>query len=207
MLATADRKPNKHMPFVLIAMFAFFIHTNSVYDYYLAGVIGVLLADVVYHKRLPEIKSKAVGIIVVVLLVLVGLWMGGYPNYVTPSGAYIYLAVISLYNNGGYAIIHLVGVLLILLACFIWQQLELPDFLSAKGLMWLGKNCYGIFLVHTLLIEYLGLPLMTALYEGTGNLVTATILVYVILLVAILVVAEIFNRTVEKFVNRLLEAR
>ena len=197
MLATTDRKENRHMPFVFLGMFLFFIYTNSVYDYYLAGVIGVLLADIVYHKRLPKIKSKAVGMIVAVVLIIAGLWLGGFPTQVTPSGSYTLLAYIYMFNNGGYAIYHLIGVLLILIGCIIWNEAALPDILSTKALKWLGKNCYGIFLVHSLLIEYIGTVLMGGLYEKTGNVVTATILVYLILLAVILVLAEIFNRTVE----------
>jgi peptidoglycan/LPS O-acetylase OafA/YrhL len=192
------------MPFVFLIMFAFFIHTNSVYDYYLAGVIGVLLADIVYHKRLQRLQSKPVAIVVTLILMILGLWLGGFPSYGTPVESYEPLGFLLEYNNGGYAIYHLWGVCLILLGCLIWNQIGMPDILSFKPFRWLGKNCYGIFLVHVLLIDYLGIPMMDYFKNSTGNIVTAAILTYVILLIVILVVAEIFNRTIEKWTGQII---
>lgn len=203
MLATTDRKANRHMPFVFLIMFTFFIHTNSVYDYYLAGVIGVLLADIVYHQRFKWLQSKALAVIMVILLIIVGLWLGGFPSYGTPVESYEALGFILMYNNGGYAIYHCLGVLLILMGCLIWNQIGMPDILSVKAFKWLGKNCYSIFLIHALLIDYLGVPLMGYFNNTTGSIVIAAILTYIILLLVIFALAEVFNRTIEKWTGQI----
>ncbi len=198
MLATTARKNNRYMPIVYVLMFGFFIDTNSTYDYYMAGIIGVLLADMIYRKRIPVIKNKLLGVLIIAVLVIVGLWLGGYPTYVAPSGSYLWLSFVSTSNNGGYVLLHLIGVWAILVGFFIWNEIDLPDILSTKVFKWLGKNCYGIFLVHLFALEYLGNVLMNGFQGLTGNIISAAILVYLALLVVVLIAAELFNRTVER---------
>ena len=95
LLAIPACKENRYMPFIYSALLIVFFEYDILFDYYMAGVLGVLLADLTCHdrfaalrERIPALTKKACLLPLSLLLLLAGLWMGGYPSYVDPEGLY-----------------------------------------------------------------------------------------------------------------------
>lgn len=210
LLAIPARRENRWMPLVYTALLIVFFEYDIVFDYYMAGVLGVLLADLTCHdrfgalrKRHPALGSVAFLLPLSLLLLLAGLWMGGYPSYVEPEGLYRHFSFLAARNNGTSVLLHIAGAFLILCALHLWQAAALPDLLSAKPFQFLGRICFPVFMLHMLWIEYLGYYVMDHLSAVTGSVASAAIPVYLLLLLLVLLSSLLFHCTIEKWCEKI----
>ena len=210
LLAIPARKENRFMPFVYMGLLIAFFEYDILFDYYMAGVLGVLLADLTCHdrlaflaKRFPALTKKVPLLALSVFLLLAGLWLGGYPSYVEPEGLYRHFTILDSRNNGVSVLLHIFGAFLILCMMHLWKAASLPDILSTKPFQFLGSISLPIYMIHMLWVEYLGYYLMDRLTVSTGSAAAAGIPVYLILLVLVLVSATLFHLTIEKWCEKM----
>ncbi len=210
LLAVPARKSNRYMPVICTALLIAFFEYDIIFDYYMAGVLGVLLADITCNdrpeglrKKFPALTKKTVLLPLSLVLLLAGLWLGGYPSYVEPEGLYRHFAFLVARNNGTSVLLHIGGAFLILCALHLWQAAALPDLLSTKPFQFLGRICFPVFMLHMLWIEYLGYYLMDQMAAVTGSIASAALPVYLILLVLVLASSFLFHHTIEKWCEKI----
>ena len=210
LLAIPARKENRYMPFIYSALLIVFFEYDILFDYYMAGVLGVLLADLTCHdrfaalrERIPALTKKACLLPLSLLLLPAGLWMGGYPSYVDPEGLYTRFAFLVARNNGTSVLLHIAGAFLILCALHLWQAASLPDLLSTRPFQFLGHICFPVFMLHMLWIEYLGYFVMDRLSAVTGSVASAALPVYLLLLVLVVLSSTLFHHTIEKWCEKI----
>ena len=176
----------------------------------MAGVLGVLLADLTCHdrfaslvKRFPALTQKMPLLLLSLLLLLGGLWLGGYPSYVDPEGLYRHFTFLDVRNNGVSVLLHIGGAFLLLCAMHLWKAASLPDLLSTRPFQFLGAISFPIYMIHMPWIEYLGYYLTDRLRASVGSAAKAAIPVYLILLVLVLLSAWLFHITIEKWCEKI----
>lgn len=206
LIALPARKENRFMPLIYCGLLIAFLEYDILFDYYMAGVLGVLLADLTCHdrfstlwKRFPVLTKKAFLLPVSILLLLIGLWLGGYPSYVEPQGLYRHFAFLVARNNGASVLLHIAGAFLLLCAIHLWKAASLPDVLSTRPFRFLGAISFPIYMIHMPWIEYLGYYLTDRFRSMTGSPAKAALPVYLILLVLVLGSAWLFHVTIEKW--------
>ena len=177
----------------------------------MAGLLGVLLADRVCHRRFaalqqrfPVLSQKKALLPLFLVLLLAGLWLGGYPSYAEPAGAYRLFSFLVVRNNGTSVVLHIAGAFLILAALHLWHAASLPSPLSTRPFAFLGRNCYPIFMLHMLWIEYLGYYLMDRLSGTTGHYNLSAVLVYFCLFILLMISADLFHKSIERACDQLV---
>lgn len=112
--------------------------------WYLAFVTGMILADLYSRKKFPFVETKAQGWLVLILLI--GLFLGGYP-YSIPEGS-IYAALqIPWLSVGANQIMYLsLGATAVLTAVISLRRVS--SFFASKRIYILGKYSFSIYLVH-----------------------------------------------------------
>ncbi|MCR5127043.1 MAG: acyltransferase [Lachnospiraceae bacterium] len=209
LLAIPARRENRFMPCIYAGLLIAFFEYDILFDYYMAGVLGVLLADLTCHDRFafltgrfPALRRKMPLLLLSLLLLLTGLWLGGYPSYVEPEGLYRHFMVLDSRNNGVSVLLHIAGAFLLLCAMHLWKAASLPDLLSAGPFQFLGAISFPIYMIHMPWIEYLGYYLMDRFRDLTGSAAHAAFPVYLILLILVLLSAWLFHSTIEKWCER-----
>ncbi|MES2630698.1 MAG: acyltransferase [Patescibacteria group bacterium] len=113
--------------------------------WYLAFIIGMILADLYAHRKYPFFtESKRYGWLT--LLLIIGIFLGGYPYYVPNGSVYAVLQLPWLYpleNNSLYLSIA-AGLILVSVICLK----PLSKFFGSKYISMLGKYSFSIYLVH-----------------------------------------------------------
>mgnify|MGYP002625442117 CR=1 FL=1 len=220
LLAIPGGKKKGFFPFLyLLLLYPF----GSIDRYYTGAVWGVFLADVVVFERVKD-WAFALGLSRLLekgflplrrtagfLTVLAGLYLGGYPSYVTePVNFYRHFGFYVHRVQSAYQILHCLGAFLLLLGIFLWRDAfasgegreSKSPLLENRCSLLLGRLSFAVYLLHILWIEYLGYYLVDSL-KGALGYVPATALVYVLLLVLILLSAEGFHRSVERVCDAL----
>ena len=196
LLAIPDRKEYRFYPLLLLCL----TYPLGCMDrYYVGYVLGVLLADLTCFRREEigfckaklEAINKHLPVVAAVLLILAGLYLGGYPSYVQePTNFYRHFGFYVHRVTEAYEVIHCVGAAMLLAGLFC---LASHPFLESRLMQWLGSLSFPIFLTHILWIEYLGYPLRDFLkpYLGAGG---SALLTWWILLCGILHTGMLYRR-------------
>lgn len=187
-------------------------------NYYIAVGLGVLLADVVYYKRLDAV-FKALKLeklwnkgsfqkTLAIILFIIGGYCGGYPMESKPVHMYRAFAGIDEKVVGMFEIMHILGAFLIMCSFFLWKKTEgkySGHLLSGKFCQWLGRISMSVYLIHILFIYYMSYSVMDWANEVFGSYGVASFVTFAIVTVAVIVAAEVFNRTIEKWCNKVCQ--
>lgn len=152
----------------------------------LAFVLGTCLAWV--YLNAEQLFNKYVGII----LVIVGLFLGGYPSGVIPNNIY------SVLNGNAYVFIHVIGAFLFLYG--VWSCKGIQKIFSLPIFRALGKISYAVYLLHIPLLFSVttSIFLMLVEYMGYTKSVLTTLVISSIVL---LITSYFYNKFIEKAAN------
>ena len=148
-----------------------------------AFALGSLLACMrVYY---PHMFHKAAGLV----LLVIGLFLGGFPIAVEPKGVYRYL------THFTYLQWHMLGAFCVLYGIFCLGGLQ--KFFSAKPFLWLGKISYSLYLIHVPVLFSLSTSLFLWTESALGYL-PAVLLSLATSFVVALALSWLYRRYVEE---------
>ena len=164
-------------------------------------VAGVLLAWFMESGILVD--SRRVRRLALIPL-MAGLYLGGYPSYAQPVFFYHYLGRIYpyIFGNKGIATYHILAAALLILGIIMSNPVQRG--LSVKPLQWLGSLSMGVFVLHIIVLQFVGRPLQNMFLEMGMSYPLMTLAVYLILLVLLLLLAWGFHNTVERLAEKIL---
>lgn len=198
-LSLATRYSKKWtLPFFFLAASLILWATD---EYYLCIVAGVLLAYLA-EKGLP-VESRRIRWLALIPLAA-GFYLGGYPSYAQPVFFYRYLGKLCthIFANKGIATYHVLAAGLLILGIILCVPVQKA--LSAKPLRWLGAMSMDVFVLHAIVLQFVGRPLQD-LFLGMGMSYSLMVLVvYLILLVVLLLLAWGFKNTVGRLQDKIL---
>lgn len=200
LLTLAAGKSRKHMlPVYLLLLYV----CGSIHSLYVSTVLAVILAYELDRGQIfPFLKSrKWLRISSALFLLLSGLWLGGYPSYVEPANFYRHFGFFTHRVPEAYQMIHCFGAFCFISAFFLLHKLTIP--FSAKIFQWAGKLSFGIYLIHPLILLYIGYYLMDTLAPLMPGYSVTGIIVFFILLIILLAASFLFHVTIEKYCDRL----
>lgn len=195
LIALATPKNSRWTPFIhLFLALAMGIHNR----YYAGVVFGVMICyEYRYGKILPYLQSKKVlRIISGILFLLAGLFLGAYPSYVMPVNIYRIFNFYAFRDQDAALLLHCMGAACLLISFFLLKA-EAALF-STAPFQFLGKISFSIYLVHSMLLEYLGYFVMHRLAAGFNNYTLAGIVTYFFLTILLIALSLICLNTVER---------
>jgi peptidoglycan/LPS O-acetylase OafA/YrhL len=195
-LALPDKKSNKLMPLVYAALLVpvYYVELN-----FLPVIFGVLLADIKVN-RLDGIKAssavaKWVKYSVSLFMILLGLFLGGYPSHTVDSVFYSFLPEST--ELPLFIAYHALGAFMLMFGLMLWHEWNLKSvILEKKPALFLGSISMGVFLIHTLLIDFVGYYLFDKLMLSNSYVIVGAVLLVVVSALLILM-AWVFKRFVE----------
>ena len=202
LLAVLSAQKTRFIPLLYLACLfpAFMIDV-----YYVPVVLGVLLADLSAYRRFQKADRAFAQICFPVVLILLGLFCGGYPSYIQPDNVYRVFSLPAKLTS--FPILsHACGAFFLLAGLLLLFSGRKSVFLAGGPCRALGKISYSVYLLHILWIEYLGSVLMEKFTEICGSRALAGLPVYLILLVLLLLSSAVFERVTGRISGKLSEA-
>ena len=141
----------------------FLAAVNLYYGLYIGFIIGIALADLA--KNFPELLGRFRHGYIAWPLLLLGLFLGSYPNIVEPSDLegtiYAHFFHRFLFLGGGPG---MVGAALVFVAIFLSPMMQV--FLSNSICTFLGRISYSVYAIHFLLLGSLSCWLFLFLHNS-----------------------------------------
>jgi peptidoglycan/LPS O-acetylase OafA/YrhL len=135
-------KNKNRLIFYLIAMLLFF------QTYYLAFILGMLLSDLMAHKKLNLNRIDKQKVLRISLL-MAGLFLGSIPSGRDLSGTiYSFFDIANL--SDAPAFFHTIGAFMAMIVLLDSKRLQ--KFFSHKYLLFLGKISFSLYLLHFIVI-------------------------------------------------------
>lgn len=132
----------------------FFVHSEP---YYYVIVLGVILAYLTERTKLLDVINQKKGLFLGlgILFLALTIYFGGYPSYFfATSPAYHYLNPLKENVNLFYVVMHGIAAFLLILSVLFIKPFA--KFLSLKFFTFLGDISFSVYLIHIMVIEYLG---------------------------------------------------
>ena len=176
---------NKKILFVyLLTAVAFLLLDNLIFNFILGTILGYFISN---EMKPPH--SKTIG----VLLILLGMFLGGYPTGISPDNVYRFFPVV-LKEVKPYFVYHSIGAFL-MVAGFYYLDLKL---LKRRLFLFLGKISYAVYLLHIPVLFSFSTKLFVCLYSNNGHYQLNSVVVFILSLLLLCGVAFLFYITVER---------
>ncbi|MBS5660834.1 MAG: acyltransferase [Clostridiales bacterium] len=176
---------NKKILFVyLLTAVAFLLLDNLIFNFILGTILGYFISN---EMKPPH--SKTIG----VLLILLGMFLGGYPTGISPDNVYRFFPVV-LKEVKPYFVYHSIGAFL-MVAGLYYLDLKL---LKRRLFLFLGKISYAVYLLHIPVLFSFSTKLFVCLYSNNGHYQLNSVVVFILSLLLLCGVAFLFYITVER---------
>lgn len=203
-LAKFSNEKRKYMPLVYFALALIISKLNGCYA---SIAFGVLIADILCYNRLDQwfgktkinINSKVLLTITGIILLLIGLFFGGYPSY-QPQGNAIYRFMRIIFLDD-LTVIHSVAALFTVLGIALLPKTPI---LASKFFVFLGDISFAIFLIHEAVIELMSYMLVDKFTELVGNFHLAFWITMAITIVVVGALSILYHYLVENKINKLI---
>lgn len=168
--------------------------------YYLMVIAGVWLADI-SRKKHTENTQKWYYHVVCAIVLLVGLYLGGYPSGMIPTNHYAMWPFGQVPNMCVFY--HALAAVMVFAVLLHWRPFQLVC--SFKPFCLLGTICYGVFLLQTPIEFSFSLGIFqNLLNNGSGYHISACIS-FLISTAVLLLCSSIFHFLVEKNCDKVLK--
>lgn len=196
LIALATPKDARWTPFIHL----FLAVAMGIYNhYYAAAIFGVMICyEYFYGKLLSILQCKPVlRVISGVVLMLAGLFLGAYPSYGLPDNIYSICRFYAVRDQDAYILIHSIGAACLLFSFFLLYAVE--KVFSSAPFLFVGRISFSIYMVHSMLLIYVGYFVMHRMSESIGNYSLAGGITYLFLTILLLLLSQICFHTVERF--------
>lgn len=131
--------------------------------WFMAIILGMVLADIYAQGYLEKVKSKTIAMYA---LLVTGLVAGGYP-ILSPDGTFYERLRIAALSDEQNTIVYLsFGALMVILAVLNIQRIT--EFFASRRISLLGKYTYSLYLTHTPVLYTLGVSFFVFLAQYMG---------------------------------------
>lgn len=202
LLSLMHGKDRKHMWLFYLLATGLLLFANP---YYMISALGV---DLAYLTEKTDFKKVIISfkpyikIVIGLVLLALGIILGGYPSYYISDNLYSYLNPLSEAIVNFYVVMHGLGAFFIVLSIYFLKPLDL--LFSSKPFQFLGNVSMGVYLIHSMVVEYLGYYVIDRL-KLRMSFIPAFWLTALIIVLITLVLAFISSKTIEKWSERLVK--
>lgn len=180
----------------LIYVFCVFLYIR-VNTLQLAFVFGVLLAHL-FKERKYLFNHKGIGI----FCFLLGIFLGGYPSGIRPVNIYRYLNILPQ-EILSYQFWHIIGAFFTVYG--LWNMGLACKILECRGMQFLGKISYAIYLIHIPLLFSVSCHIFNELMASKKmSYLMGVWITLVITIVCTLILGWMYNRYIEAWCNKVL---
>ena len=188
LLAIPDKEEYQWYPVFLLAMT---YPLGMINRYFVSAALGALLSDLFLYRMSKREGQGSAYIVFGILLILAGLYLGGYPSYVEdPPNFYRHFGFYVHRVVEAYEVIHCAGAFFLLAGLWLLPKRR---FLEGRLSQYLGRCAFPVYLVHILWIEYFGYWFRDFLKPSLGY-GGASFAAFITMLAGILLSAEIYKR-------------
>lgn len=180
-LSMISWKFNKHTWIIYVMIAVCFVANQTLS---LAFILGTLLAWLYKNKFM--IFNKYLGFI----LLIVGVFLGGYPSGVIPNNVYSFL------NGGTHVTWHILGAFLTIYG--LCSSKLLQKVLSMRIFKNLGSISYSIYLIHIPLLFSISTSIFISIINQVGYFYS-TLISFVLSSVILILISYFYNKYIEKF--------
>lgn len=163
----------------------------------LAFVLGVLLAHL-YKERKYLFNHKGIGLI----CLLIGIFLGGYPSGVMPTNIYCYFNILPQ-EILSYQFWHIFGAFFTVYG--LWNLGSACKILECRGIQFLGKISYAIYLIHIPLLFSASCHIFDRIMaSGKLSYLNSVWITLAFTMACVLLLGWLYNRYIEEWCNKLL---
>lgn len=184
-LSVISWNSNKKVLLCYVPAAAICIIENSLF---LSFVFGTLIAFIMKNFKIKK------NIFVGAVLVLLGLFFGGYPTGMRPTNFYAYFDLLPKYISA-YAIYHILGAALFIFGVYMLKPLQ--KFLSVRIFQKLGKISYAVYLIHIPVLFSFSTTVFMSIYKSTGRYCRSVLITFLLSLILIIFLSTVFNKVIE----------
>lgn len=203
-LAAWSNKKRWYMPIIYLIIA---YPMTRLFVYHITIVLGVVLADIACFDRLKGLKffeNKVVCNIVGIVLLIIGIFLGGYPSgHVALGTPYEALYNISSNFNGDdmVAIVHGIAAFFVLTGLYIKKTNYI---LLSKPFKFMGDNSFGIYVVHGMVIILLTSKIQPLIKQLTNNYHSSVWISFVFTVIVVMLFAVLYQKFVDGNINKLV---
>ena len=195
---------NEKRKYIFILYIILGIGVKLVDDYYSAFFFGIAIADIYYFNRLNLKERKTLSIIVGVVSIIIGLFLGGYPSYAQPTNP-IYVLLNNSNLKFSYMYLHCIGAGLLLFGLSFFNN----RMLSSKIPLILNNISLEIYLLHSMVIHNFSMPLFNLINKSINNYSLSYILVlaqtFILLIFLSFGYKKMITNKINNFVNYIIK--
>ena len=167
--------------------------------YFLAFILGIILADIFCNKKGILLKSNKV--IITLILILAAIYFGGYPSGIEPTNKIYGILVIANENIPESLIYHTIGAFLLLFA--VLSSNILQKILELKPFVFLGKISFSIYLIHVVIIGSFSSYIFIKIYEQLNRYLISFGITVIISIPLILLLSYVFEKYIVENTNKI----
>ncbi len=189
----ANCKKVSYSRITLICLLPFMLYLNT---YFFAVLIGVWLAYETQYTDFKFLKKCKFFNIILIIFTIIAIVFAGYPSTGnTTQGVYMIFNVLPTGLKNMVHIFHIFAAMLIMII-FICKP-KLQKAFDKKCFSFLGEISYAVYLVHPVVISFIGIPLYNYLEKNIGILFSVLITT-VFLIIVVIISSWLFNKFIEK---------
>lgn len=182
--------------YIVYAMIAIFtLKKNSLLFCF---VVGSLLAYIYYNSK-KMMENHVLGI----LLLILGIYFGGYPSNASPLDYYSILAGKLPENINAGQFYHMIGASLFIYGIFCLKLGKM--ILENKIFLRLGKISFAIYLLHIPILFSVTTKIFLILYKTTKHYFVSAGVGLCVSGILLIIVAGLFNKYVEKWCGKITD--
>ncbi|HWY99064.1 MAG TPA: acyltransferase [Bacteroidia bacterium] len=189
LLALTNNTRRKGLIFLVLSVFLYFLSNK----FYVAFIIGISL-NYLNKINLDKIKYRK---ILVVLFVITGLIMGGFPSFTTgyeQETFYKFISSPRLINDPDS--IHILGATFIIAAVLLSPSIQ--KLFSGKIFIFLGDISFSSYLIHPLVIGTISCLLFLNINNIINNYNISVLITFLVTIPVVLIVSKIMTQLVDK---------
>lgn len=164
----------------------------------LCFVIGTMVAYI--FATVGEVKLP---FWVTVPLMLIGLYLAGYPSEYEPVGIYENVEI-GLNGIRDYQVFHILAAFFVFLSVLYGKYGK--KILGNKVLCYFGKLSFGIYLLHIPVLFSVTGAIFINMYHATEKYLLSAGVSFVISLVVLLLAAMVYHHVIEKYIEKFIQA-
>lgn len=178
---------------MLICVLPFILYLNT---YFFAVLIGVWLAYEIQYTNFEFLKKCEFLNLILSIFAVIAIIFAGYPSTGnTTQGIYIVFNILPDALKNIVHIFHTFAAMLIMII-FICKP-KLQKVFDKKYLSFLGEISYSVYLVHPVVISFIGIPLYNFL-EGNMGVLFSVLITTILLVIVVTILSWLFNKFIEK---------
>lgn len=200
-LSVIVKECKKYFFIILLLSIPFLVNFST---YYIATVLGVLLASVNYRGDIEKLSNNKIVKISLPVIAIIAIIFAGYP-----SSGLVFQNIYGLSNylpdiiKNSPQLFHIIAAFLFIVIFMLSKGLK--SVCDNKLFSFLGKISFSVYLMHQLINFFYAFPLFNLLSSSGNNTILSVIIVLFTSLLLVIVFSWLFYRFIEKYCEKITE--